>query len=63
MKSNLMIKHLALLLKYLELPPESLSDHVNSLGSSLGIFIEFLVLGHVDICDKLIDSRTFLLLL
>lgn len=51
-----MIKHLALLLKYLELPPESFGDHVNSLGSNLGTFVEFHVLDHVGTCDKLIFS-------
>lgn len=55
-KSNLMIKHLALLLKYLELSPKCFSDHANSLGSNLGTFIEFFVLDHAVICDKLIFS-------
>lgn len=48
-KSNHMIKHLALLPKYFELPQESFGDSVNSLGSNLSTFIEFLVLDHVDI--------------
>lgn len=41
-------------IKYLELPPESFNDHVNSLHSNLGTFIEFLVMNHVDTYDKLI---------
>jgi len=51
-----MIKHLALLLQYLGLPPERFGDHVNSVGSNLGTFIAFLVLDCVGICNKLIFS-------
>lgn len=55
-KLNLIVKHLAFLLKYLELLPESFDNHVNTLGSNSGTFIEFLVLHHVDVCNKQIFS-------
>lgn len=49
-----MIKYLSL--KYLELPPESFDDHVNSLCSNLDTFTAFLVRNHADTCDKLTFS-------
>lgn len=53
---KLTLKKLTYLLKYLELPPESFGDHVNAPGSNSGPCIEFLVLHHLDVCNKLVFS-------